>query len=130
MLGFQTWGPRTIMVTGSSITRRGKPHVLFRPSQRAGDAGKNLGCVARGEAVVKAMGGWRGAEGLHARGTGRHQGAFGQFVPRCEPWHGTGWEDRQYRMPEMTKDQREYLERLREAERNPDMNIRLGRAAA
>jgi len=30
----------------------------------------------------------------------------------------------------MTKDQREYLERLREAERNPDMNIRLGRAAA
>jgi hypothetical protein len=45
------------MVTGRSITRRGKPHVLFRSSQRAGDAGKNLGCVARGEAVVKAMGG-------------------------------------------------------------------------
>jgi hypothetical protein len=43
MFGIQSWAPLTIMVTGSSITRRGKPHVLFRSSRRAGDAGKNLG---------------------------------------------------------------------------------------
>jgi hypothetical protein len=30
MMAFQSWGPLTIMVTGISITRGGKPHVSFR----------------------------------------------------------------------------------------------------
>jgi hypothetical protein len=35
MTGLAGWGPLTIMVTGSSITRCGKPHVLFRCSSVA-----------------------------------------------------------------------------------------------
>jgi len=40
--GSPSGGPRTIMVTGSSITRCGKPHVLFRRSStgRTGDASR------------------------------------------------------------------------------------------
>lgn len=59
-------------------------------------------------------------------GTGRHLGCFGKFVPNCPRCNGSGWEDGQFRMLPTTKDQKEYLERLREKERNPDMNIRFG----
>jgi len=34
MTGLPSWVPLTIMVTGSPITRCGKPHVLFRCSKR------------------------------------------------------------------------------------------------
>jgi hypothetical protein len=34
MMGLPSWVPLTIMVTGSPITRCGKPHVLFRCSKR------------------------------------------------------------------------------------------------
>jgi hypothetical protein len=71
ILGFPELGPLPIMVTGSSITRCGKPHVLFRSSS------------ARGRCKQKT---WVSASAISAKATGRNRmGSFRFRRARCAP---------------------------------------------